>query len=77
VLELKTNRKHADFFALFSHIVTGCHPEVVRGKPEPDIFNVCRAKFSGLPEFEIRFLQIFQQNLSLSDPFKIKIVVEK
>jgi hypothetical protein len=60
VLELKTNRKHADFFALFSHIVTGCQPEVVRGKPEPDIFNVCRAKFPGLPEFKTVFFRPFQ-----------------
>jgi hypothetical protein len=68
VLELKTNRKHADFFALFSHIVTGCQPEVVRGKPEPDIFNVCRAKFSGSPKFRIRFCKFSNNKFFLTLP---------
>jgi beta-phosphoglucomutase-like phosphatase (HAD superfamily) len=46
-LEVKTNAKHAALFSLFSHIVTGCDPAVVQGKPHPDIYNIARAKFLG------------------------------
>lgn len=35
--KIKTSR-HGEWFSLFDGVVTGDHPEVVRGKPAPDIF---------------------------------------
>ncbi|XP_023342158.1 uncharacterized protein LOC111711905 [Eurytemora carolleeae] len=49
VMEMKTKSKHSEIFSLFSHIVTGCDPEVIRGKPSPDIFEVCRTRFKDAP----------------------------
>lgn len=45
--ELKTSTKHSEIFSLFSHIVTGDHPEV-RGeaKPSPRIYEIARSQFS-------------------------------
>jgi len=50
MFELKTSTKHSEFFSLFDHIVTGCDPEVARGKPDPQIFEVARSRFSDNPE---------------------------
>jgi len=50
IFQLKTSKKHEQFFSLFDHIVTGCDPEVVRGKPDPQIFEVARSRFSDSPE---------------------------
>jgi len=50
--ELKTQSKHKDIFNLFSHIVTGCDPEVKDAKPDPQIYDVCRRRFSDVPAAE-------------------------
>eukprot|EP00092_Neocalanus_flemingeri_P014060 GFUD01015168.1.p1 GENE.GFUD01015168.1~~GFUD01015168.1.p1 ORF type:complete len:246 (+),score=83.05 GFUD01015168.1:35-772(+) len=43
--ELKTS-KHQELFSLFNHVVCGSSdPEVKQGKPAPDIFQVCAARF--------------------------------
>lgn len=45
--KLKTSR-HQSLFSMFGHIVCGSSdPEVVRGKPAPDIFMVCAQRFLG------------------------------
>ena len=47
--ELKTS-KHKELFSLFNHVVCGSSdPEVKRGKPAPDIFEVCARRFSDPP----------------------------
>lgn len=45
--DLKTSG-HQGLFALFHHVVCGSSdPAVRRGKPAPDIFEVCAARFEG------------------------------
>ena len=45
--EIKTGR-HREWFSIFSTIVCGDHPRVLRGKPAPDIFLVTAEKL-GMP----------------------------
>jgi len=45
--EIKTGR-HREWFSIFSTIVCGDHPRVLRGKPAPDIFLVTAEKL-GVP----------------------------
>lgn len=42
--ELKTQR-HGEIFSLMHHIVTGDDPEVIQGKPSPDIFLAASRRF--------------------------------
>lgn len=50
MFESKTVR-HKEVFAMFDHIITGCHPEVKHGKPAPDIFKVAADKFPSKPDY--------------------------
>jgi len=49
VFDIKTFPKHKDFFSLFSHITTGCDPNLSSAKPAPDIFKLCAERFSDKP----------------------------
>ena len=47
--ELKT-RNHQDLFRLFTHtVLSSSDPEVTHGKPAPDCFLVCAARFAQPP----------------------------
>ena len=49
LFELKTAR-HRDWFSIFSSVVCGDDPRVVRGKPAPDIFLVAAEELGAAPE---------------------------
>ena len=45
MFNLKTAAKHSELFSLFSHIVTGCDPEISQSKPSPEIFTLCASRY--------------------------------
>jgi pseudouridine-5'-monophosphatase len=47
LFEIKTGH-HRDWFSIFSTIVCGDHPRILRGKPAPDIFLIT-AELLGMP----------------------------
>ena len=48
---MKTGKNHTEFMKNFLHIVKcGSDPEVKNGKPAPDAFEICRQRFSPVPE---------------------------
>ena len=47
--EAKTS-KFQDLFGLFSHVVNGSDPELMHGKPSPDIFKLAADRFTSKPE---------------------------
>jgi pseudouridine 5'-phosphatase len=49
LFEIKTGR-HREWFQIFSTIVCGDHPRVLRGKPAPDIFLVTAQELRAPPE---------------------------
>ena len=51
---LKTSN-HQDWFELFNIVVTGDDPDVKRGKPAPDIFNVASKRLAASPQNTLVF----------------------
>ena len=49
LFEIKTGR-HREWFSIFSTIVCGDHPRILRGKPAPDIFLVTAGQLGIPPE---------------------------
>jgi len=45
IMEMKTKAKHSEIFGLFHHIVTGCDAELVKSKPDPQIYDLARQRF--------------------------------
>ncbi|XP_021960693.1 pseudouridine-5'-phosphatase [Folsomia candida] len=60
---LKSKGKE-DFFGKFSHIVIGSDdPEVVQGKPHPDIFHVAAKRFPNPPE-SMQSVLVFEDSIN-------------
>jgi pseudouridine 5'-phosphatase len=49
LFEIKTGR-HREWFSIFSSIVCGDHPRILRGKPAPDIFLITAELMGVSPE---------------------------
>ena len=47
--ELKT-KSHQDWFSIFDAIICGDHPDIVNGKPAPDIFLIAAKQLNMAPE---------------------------
>lgn len=54
LFEIKTSN-HGDLFSLFDCVVTSSDPDVVEGKPAPDIFNVAAKQLGADPALSLVF----------------------
>lgn len=65
IFKLKS-QNHDDLFGRFQTIVTGDDPAVHRGKPHPDIFQVCAERFGAtVPQQVMIVIRFFLEG---SDP---------
>ena len=57
-------RFHKDFFSLFDHIlISPDEPEIVRGKPDPAVFEICAKRFIP-PPVSSKNVLVFEDSIS-------------
>ena len=54
LFEIKAS-SHQEWFSLFDTVVTGDHPDVINGKPAPDIFNIAANNINATPSSTLVF----------------------